>query len=81
MLGMDFNPAGLTFEELVQKQTDLRKKYGMAMSAGANAQVLGQIQNVLDDITFHMGEIQILEREKLLSGMKKDDFGDSLSIG
>lgn len=81
MFGMDFNAAGLTFEELVQKQTELRKKFSVAASAGANAQVLGQIQNVLDDINFHMMEMQALERAKLLDGSKKDDFGDSLSIG
>ena len=81
MFGMDFNPAGLTFEELVQKQTELRKKYGLAVSAGANPQVLGQIQNVIDDISYHMMEQAEKDRQKLLDGTKKDDFGDSLSIG
>ena len=81
MFGMDFNPAGLTFEELVQKQTELRKKFAIAASAGANPQVLGQIQNILDDISFHMSDMQALERAKILEGSKKDDFGDSLSIG
>lgn len=78
---MDFNPAGLTFEELVQKQTELRKKYALAASAGANPLILGQIQNILDDISFHMSDMQALERAKILEGSKKDDFGDSLSIG
>jgi len=78
---MDFNPSGLTFEELVQKQTELRKKYSVAERAGANPQILGQIQNVLNDISFHMSEMAALEKAKILDGSKKDDFGDSLSIG
>jgi len=81
MFGMDFNPAGLTFEELLTKQTELRKKYSIAASAGANPQILEQIQNVINDISFHMMEMQVLERAKIAEGSKKDDFGDSLSIG
>lgn len=81
MYGMDFNPAGLTFEELVQKQTEMRKKLSLAASAGANMQILGQLQNIIDDISFHMSEMSALEKAKILDGSKKDDFGDSLSIG
>lgn len=78
---MDFDASGLSLEELIQKQTDLRKKYGLAVSAGANPQLLGQIQNVIDDISFHMMDMQARERLKIEEGSKRDDFGDSLSIG
>jgi len=81
MFGMDFDASGLSLEELIQKQTDLRKKYGLAVSAGANPQLLGQIQNVIDDISFHMMDMQARERLKIEEGSKRDDFGDSLSIG
>lgn len=78
---MEFDPSGLSLEELIQKQTELRKKYGLAVSAGANPQLLGQIQNVIDDISFHMMDMQARERLKIEEGSKRDDFGDSLSIG
>ena len=81
MFGMDFDASGLSLEELIQKQTELRKKYGLAVSAGANPQLLGQIQNVIDDISFHMMDMQARERLKIEEGSKRDDFGDSLSIG
>jgi hypothetical protein len=81
MFGMEFDPSGLSLEELIQKQTELRKKYGLAVSAGANPQLLGQIQNVIDDISFHMMDMQARERLKIEEGSKRDDFGDSLSIG
>jgi flagellar biosynthesis chaperone FliJ len=44
----------LTVEELVQKQIELRQRIASALSMGMSADVLGQLQSMMDQISIQI---------------------------
>lgn len=81
---MFINLSGLTIEQLVEKQIELRQKLAQAHSMGMVSAV-GQIQNMLDQVGIEIrsqSEIQKLEsdrQKKIDDGKNPDD--DVLDIG
>lgn len=81
---MFINLSGLTIEQLVEKQIELRQKLAQAHSMGMVSAV-GQIQNMLDQVSIEIrsqSEIQKLEsdrQKKIDDGKNPDD--DVLDIG
>ena len=74
----------LNIEQLLEKQIELRKRMSQASSTGM-VQVMGQIQNMLDQVQIEIrtnSEQQSMEKErerKIENGEDPDD--DVLNIG
>tara|TARA_B100000282_G_scaffold291028_1_gene262759 strand:+ start:19 stop:264 length:246 start_codon:yes stop_codon:yes gene_type:complete len=74
----------LNIEQLLEKQIELRKKLSQASSTGM-VQVMGQIQNMLDQVSIEIqtkSAQQAVEKErerKIDAGEDPDD--DTLNIG
>ena len=74
----------LNIEQLLEKQIELRKRMSQASSTGM-VQVMGQIQNMLDQVQIEIrtkSEQQSMEKErerKIENGENPDD--DVLNIG
>ena len=74
----------LNIEQLLEKQIELRKRMSQASSTGM-VQVMGQIQNMLDQVQIEIrtkSEQQFMEKErerKIENGEDPDD--DVLNIG
>jgi hypothetical protein len=79
--GMHFNAGNMSLEELMQKETEFRKKLMTAQNAGANPHILGQFEMIIEDIKLAMSEKMMMEKFQREESGKKDDFDDSLSIG
>ena len=71
----------LNIEQLLEKQIELRKKLSQASSTGM-VQVMGQIQNMLDQVS---SEIQTKSAQQAVEKERKIDAGedpdDTLNIG
>ena len=74
----------LNIEQLLEKQIELRKKLSQASSTGM-VQIMGQIQNMLDQVSIEIqtkSAQQVVEKErerKIDAGEDPDD--DTLNIG
>lgn len=75
-MGLWLNTNDMTLDDLMKKETELRKKLNTVMRLGVSAEVITQLQNMIDDVRLAIMETNV---------MKKDDpdanFDDYLNIG
>lgn len=71
----------LTVDELVQKQIELRQRMASALSMGMSASVLGQMQNMMDQIGVQIRVRSAQDELKVAKENSNDDIdGVSLDI-
>jgi hypothetical protein len=79
-MGLWFNTDGMSFDDLVKKETEVRKKLTTAFRVGVGQETMNQFYNVLDDIRLAMIESQF-KRGDDDDEDDKDIFDDYLDIG
>jgi hypothetical protein len=77
-MGLWFNTEGMSFDDLLKKETEIRKKLTSAYRVGVGQEVMNQFYNVLDDIRLAMVESQVKRGD---DEDDKDIFDDYLDIG
>jgi hypothetical protein len=77
-MGLWFNTEGMSFDDLLKKETEIRKKLTSAHRVGVGQEVMNQFYNVLDDIRLAMVESQVKRGD---DEDDKDIFDDYLDIG
>ena len=76
-MGLWYDTNGLSVDELMKKETEVRKKLVTAFGLGINPNAIGQIQNALDDIRLAIIESQY----KRGDDDTDENFDDYLNIG
>lgn len=62
--------------ELLEREREIIKKMNLAMRAGANPQVIGQFDFMLQEVRFAQQDLRQIQKSS-----KGDGFDDYLSIG
>jgi hypothetical protein len=62
--------------ELLEREREIIKKMNLAMRAGANPQVIGQFDFMLQEVRFAQQDLRQIQKAN-----KSDGFDDYLSIG
>jgi len=75
-MGLWYNTNGLSVDELMKKETEVRKKLVTAFGLGIDPNAIGQIQNALDDI-----RLAIVESQYKPGDDADENFDDYLNIG
>ncbi len=75
---MDPTYLTMTFEQLMERQRFISKKYSAAMAAGANPEVVNQMLGHMEAIRHAMWELGYRQQFDLASGKDKDNFDDSI---
>lgn len=75
-MGLWYNTSGLSIDELMKKETEVRKKLMTAFGLKINPVAIGQIQNALDDI-----RQAIVESQYKPDDDSDKNFDDYLNIG
>jgi len=73
---MDPQYLTMTFEQLMEKQRFIAKKYNVALSAGANPEVINQMLAHMEAIRHAMWELGY--KQQFDTTNKDDSFGDSI---
>lgn len=66
----------MTFEQLMERQRFIAKKYNVAVAAGTNPEVINQMLAHMDAIRHAMWELGY--KQQFDSSNKEDPFGDSI---
>ncbi len=66
----------MTFEQLMERQRFIAKKYNVAISAGTNPEVINQMLAHMEAIRHAMWELGY--KQQFDSTNKEDPFGDSI---
>lgn len=66
----------MTFEQLMERQRFIAKKYNAALAAGTNPEVINQMLSHMESIRQAMWELGY--KQQFDSSKKEDPFGDSI---
>lgn len=82
---MFLNTSNMSVDELIQKQIEIRRKISQAIGAGMSSSVVGQLQNMSEQISIEIRSKAALEQENknreqaIEQGKDPDD--NTLNIG
>lgn len=75
-MGLWVDTTGMGLDDLMRKEIELRKKLSTVVRIGVSAEIINQLQNMIDDVRLAIMEV---------NATKKDDpdenFNDYLNIG
>jgi len=77
-MGLWINTDGMSFEDLMKKETEVRKKMLMAYRCGVSPETMEQFHNILDDVRAAMNESNL---KKTMDDKGNDIFDGLLDIG
>jgi hypothetical protein len=78
-MGLIVNTDGLTLEELMKKETEIRKKLSIASRVSSSPIVIDQLYQMIEDVKLAMLELQF--KKSVIKDDDDDSFTDYLNIG
>lgn len=77
-MGLWLNTNGMTTDELLKKEAELRKKLYTVMKLGVSNEIVTQLQNMINDVRLAAQESLVVKKD---GNSDDDNFDDYLNIG
>lgn len=77
-MGLWLNTNGMTTDELLKKEAELRKKLYTVMRLGVSNEIVTQLQNMINDVRLAAQESLVVKKD---GNSDDDNFDDYLNIG
>lgn len=77
-MGLWLNTNNMSVDDLIKKETELRKKLSTISRLSVSNEVINQLQNMISDVRLAVQESQFTKKD---SDSEDENFNDYLNIG